>query len=154
MKEVKGNLLKMALEGHFDAIVHGCNCFNNMGAGIALQVMRSFPEAYEADKRTESGDKTKLGGYTAAMIVRPGVQFYIVNAYTQYGCGVDRVRVEYDALDRCFERIATNFAGQRIGYPLIGAGLAGGDWNVIAPIINKHLDGVCDHTLVIWDGKK
>jgi len=39
--------------------------------------------------------------------------------------------------------------GQRIGYPKIGAGLAGGDWEIIAAIIiiEEELAGE-DHTLV------
>ena len=43
--------------------------------------------------------------------------------------------------------VARDFAGLRIGYPLIGAGLAGGDWQRIAAIID---DALVDqhHTLV------
>lgn len=147
MKEVEGNLLDLALRGQFDAIVHGCNCFCNMGAGIALQIMQRFPEAYVADKATEVGDKTKLGTYTKAFITRGNASFVIINAYTQYGCGTDIPRVNYEALDECFMRIYQEYGGLRIGYPLIGAGLAGGDWNIIAPIIDKRLSD-CDHTLV------
>ena len=36
MNIVKGDLIKSAKEGQFDVIIHGCNCFNTMGAGIAL----------------------------------------------------------------------------------------------------------------------
>lgn len=49
-REVKGNLLKMHKEGHFDYICHGANCQKIMGGGIALQISRQFPLAYEADK--------------------------------------------------------------------------------------------------------
>ncbi|MFZ6679409.1 hypothetical protein [Undibacterium sp. Tian12W] len=38
----------------------------------------------------------------------------------------------------------------RLAYPLIGAGLAGGDWVKIAAIIDEELDGM-DHTLVRFD---
>ena len=50
MKVIKGDLLKLAYEGEFDAIVHQCNCFHNFGAGIALQILKQFPLAFEADK--------------------------------------------------------------------------------------------------------
>lgn len=33
MKYIIGDLLKLADDGQFDVIVHGCNCFNTMGAG-------------------------------------------------------------------------------------------------------------------------
>lgn len=138
----------MAKNGDFDVIIHGCNCFCNFGAGIALQILNQFPEAYEKDKATEVGDESKLGTYTSAPIVRNGRQFTLVNAYTQYGCGVDKVRCDYDALDTIFKSIAIDFNGLRIGYPKIGAGLAGGDWEIISKIIDKNLEDQ-DHTLVL-----
>jgi len=39
------------------------------------------------------------------------------------------------------------FSGKRIAYPLLGAGLAGGDWDIISKIISKVLENE-DHTLV------
>jgi O-acetyl-ADP-ribose deacetylase (regulator of RNase III) len=38
MKTVTGDLLALALCGEFDVIVQGCNCFCQMGAGIALSI--------------------------------------------------------------------------------------------------------------------
>ena len=43
--------------------------------------------------------------------------------------------------------VALLFSGKRIGYPKIGAGLAHGDWRVIAPIIEEELHAE-HHTLV------
>ena len=42
------------------------------------------------------------------------------------------------------------FSGKRIGYPKIGAGLAGGYWNIISKIIDKELEGE-NHSLVLLD---
>jgi O-acetyl-ADP-ribose deacetylase (regulator of RNase III) len=41
------------------------------------------------------------------------------------------------------------YAGCRIGYPALGAGLAGGDWTLIAAIIDEELTGE-DHVFVQW----
>lgn len=41
-KEIKGDLIKLALEGEFDVIAHGCNCFCTMGAGIAVAMKNTF----------------------------------------------------------------------------------------------------------------
>ena len=75
--------------------------------------------------------------------------FLIVNAYTQYhwktGPGI--MNADYRAIQQVFSQIATDFKGRRIGYPKIGAGLAGGDWKVISTIIDNELRGE-DHTLV------
>ena len=144
MKIVKGDLIKLAKEGHFNAIIHGCNCFHTMGAGIAAQIKKQFPLAYEADCLTEYGDKTKLGNYTFA---KHG-DLTIINAYTQYAFG-SGMNVDYDAIDKAFERIAKNFSLYKIAYPKIGAGLGGGDWSIIEKIIEKRLDGL-NHTMVVF----
>ncbi|MFZ6679408.1 hypothetical protein [Undibacterium sp. Tian12W] len=84
MKERTGDLLALALQGEFDVIVHGCNCFCNMGAGIAKSIKKQFPEAYAADQTTLPADHAKLGSYSQARIQRGDRQFVILNAYTQF----------------------------------------------------------------------
>ena len=145
MKKVNGDLINMALDGGFDVIVHGCNCHCCMGAGIADTIANVFPKALIADCKTTVGDTRKLGTYTFAE--EKGV--IVVNAYTQNDYTRHKVDVDYDALRSCFSLIKRDFSGKRIGYPLIGAGLAGGDWDIIEKIIDEELDGE-DHTLVIY----
>lgn len=145
MKQVTGDLLKMALAGDFDVVVHGCNCFHMMGAGIAAAVKKLFPEAYQADIDSPYGDRSKLGTVSTCDVHRDGARFFVVNAYTQFHGGPD---LDYDALRSCFRAIKYGFFGLRIGYPKIGAGIGGGDWSKIAPIIDEELDGE-DHTLVV-----
>lgn len=147
MKIVKGDLILLAMDGHFDVIIHGCNCFCAMGAGIARGIKAQFPEAFEADLATEIGDRSKLGSFSHGAVVRDGHAITIVNAYTQFHYSGSGVLADYDAIRTVFEKIKTGFSGKRIGYPLIGAGLAGGDWSVISGIINEALGGE-DHTLV------
>jgi len=43
--------------------------------------------------------------------------------------------------------VKAQFSGKRIAYPKIGAGLAGGDWDIIRGIIDEELAGE-DHTYV------
>ena len=45
MRTIRGDLLQFALDGEFEAIVHGCNCQCVMGKGIALAIKQRFPEA-------------------------------------------------------------------------------------------------------------
>ena len=161
MKKVKGDLLELALDGEFDVIVHGCNCFCLMGAGIAKSIKTMFPEAYFADLNTQKGDRGKLGTCSMAMISvsisdnSSGISssnngerlLAVVNGYTQYHWKGAGILADYDAIKAVFERVKKDFSGKRIGYPKIGAGLARGNWNVIASIIDKALEGE-DHTLV------
>ncbi len=147
MKHKKGDLLRLALDGEFDVIVHGCNCFCAMGAGIAKQIRTTFPQAYDADLATPSGDKSKLGTYSKAKVDTESGHFYVINGYTQYHYADDGVLADYKAIEKLFSRLKLDFNGKRIGYPKIGAGLAGGDWKTISKIIDNSLKGE-DHTLV------
>ncbi len=150
MKTVNGDLLQLGLTGHFDVIIHGCNCFCSMGAGIARAIRSEFPEALNADAATVKGDRDKLGNYSQASIKRNSHTFTVINGYTQYNYSGETVLVDYEAVRTLFARLKKEFHGQRFGYPKIGAGLAGGDWNIISAIIDQELAGE-DHTLVIFD---
>ncbi|WP_299976449.1 macro domain-containing protein [Desulfobacula sp.] len=147
MNILKGDLVQFALTGRFDVIIHGCNCFCSMGAGIAKLIRDNFPEAYQADLKTGMGDKKKLGAYSMARIERNDNIFTIINGYTQYDFSGHGVLVDYEAIQKLFAGIKNDFANQKIGYPKIGAGLAKGNWEMISDIINKELQGE-DHTLV------
>lgn len=149
MKTVYGDLIRLALKGEFDVIIHGCNCFNTMGAGIAKAIRAEFPEAYEADHLTRKGDSGKLGTVSTAQVSRDDNVITIVNAYTQYDWRGKGCKVDYDAIAACFKIISDKFGNCRIGYPQIGAGLAGGDWKKIAGFIESEL-GDADHTLVLF----
>ena len=96
--KIKGDLIKLAIKGDFDVIIHGCNCFCTMGAGIAKSIKAAFPEAYKADMETLKGDKEKLGNFSAANIKRNGQEITIVNAYTQYHYGGPGIKVDYRAI--------------------------------------------------------
>ena len=147
MKTVEGDLIALAKDARFDVIVHGCNCFCTMEAGIARIIAREFPAALQADRATQVGDRGKLGSISTGHAMFPGHRVTVVNAYTQFGYEPGGQLVDYDALSSCFDLIARDFGHMRIGYPMIGAGLAGGDWTQIAPRIDRALDG-CDHSLV------
>ncbi|MBN7137758.1 phosphatase [Lysobacter enzymogenes] len=151
MNILQGDLLQLAADGRFDVIVHGCNCQCRMGRGIALSIRERFPAAWAADRRTVPADRGKLGTYSQAEVEENGHRFVVVNAYTQFHWKGEGVLADYDAIGRAMRAVAREFHGQRIGYPLIGAGLAQGDWSAIAPIIDEALAGE-DHTLVEFTG--
>lgn len=70
MKTARGNLLQWMLDGKADVLVHGANCQNTMGAGIAFSIRREFSEAYAADCATPRGDRAKLGTFSYTEVVR------------------------------------------------------------------------------------
>lgn len=154
MKIISGDLIQLGKAGVFDVIIQGCNCQNRMGKGIALQIKQEFPEAYQADRSTTRGDRSKLGRYTYA-VTASGLT--VVNAYTQYDYwrkgDPPTVHVDYRAIDRAFQAIKRQWGGEgkKFGIPKIGAGLAGGDWSVISAVIDNVMADE-DITLVEYTG--
>ena len=147
MNIVHGDLIELAKAGAFDVIIQGCNCQCRMGRGIALTIKQQFPEAYAVDCQTAIGDRTKLGNFTSVQINRDGFNFTIVNGYTQFHWQGDGVLADYDAIRSVFRQVRQQFREKRIGYPKIGAGLAKGDWSIIAGIVEEELAGE-NHTYV------
>ena len=148
MKEIKGNLIEMATD--FDVIIHDCNCFSKMDEGFASEIKAAFPEAFEADQKTEYGVDEKLGSYSFAEVSREGSSLIVVNAYTHFHWRGQGAKSNYSAIGQVFKSIAQNFSGKRIAYPKIGKGISGGIWEVISVTIKKELSGQ-DHTLVDTD---
>jgi O-acetyl-ADP-ribose deacetylase (regulator of RNase III) len=142
IKTISGNLIDLAESGNFDYIVHGCNCFHTMGSGLAGQLVKRYPLILEADKTSKYGDREKLGTWTSSKVFHNGHTFTIVNAYTQFFFGLAVDVFEYVAFDKFlvdFSKFldSVRFSQKRIGFPMIGAGLAGGDWGQILKSIEN-----------------
>lgn len=136
MKYLTGNLIEMAQNGRFNVIVHGCNCQHVMGAGIAAQIVKVWPKVLEADKLAEN----ELGDIIPVQVEE---DLLVINAYTQNNFGRGVKNVNYGAIAKCFSKIARTYPDKRIAIPQIGAGLGGGDWNVIEEIIEFYLEVTC-----------
>ena len=140
LKHIKGDLLTLAASGEFNIIMHGCNCHNTMGSGIARQIRERYPEAYAVDCMTTKGDRLKLGTITCVQVDNNiGGQFLIVNAYTQYNFnsgGILEDVFEYEAFQKILDAFAHDAnSSMNIGLPYIGMGLAGGDRNRIISML-------------------
>jgi len=136
-------------EDNFDVIGHGCNCYCTMGAGIALSVKKKWPDAYAIDKASPFADKGKLGTYTKWK----NDDITVLNMYTQWDYKGSDVNADYAAIRSCMKAVKSEYSGAKIGIPLIGAGLAGGEWHIIKKIIEEELQGE-DVTVVIWEKSK
>lgn len=145
---MKGDLLKLAQEGLFDCVVHGCNCDANMGGGIAAQIAELYPEAKAADEEYhmyhEAYPAVQMGDLSFACTDHG---FVIVNGYTQRHGGSGTF--SYAALELVLMKVNAMFPGSRIGLPYIGCGIAGGDQNKIVDIIEQFaIDAAKDGTQV------
>jgi O-acetyl-ADP-ribose deacetylase (regulator of RNase III) len=140
IRYVDGDLIALAKEKQFDVIFHCCNCFCNMGSGIAPQIKNTFPEAYEVDCKTTSGDKEKLGTISYTENTSP----IVVNLYGQFGYGnrkLGKPDVDYDALRSAIKLMKQMFSGKTFGGPKVGSGLAGGSWETIEKILEEEMMG-------------
>lgn len=131
-----GNLM----EAEEPIIAHGCNAQGVMGSGVAAAIKKFYPEAFTEYRYQHEQYGLMLGD---VIWVRCG-QKIILNCITQdfYGRKEGTRYADYDAIRKCFKHI--NFMNTHddekydsIALPLIGAGLGGGDWSVIAPIIEE-----------------
>jgi len=140
-----GDLIKEA--SNYDAIVHGCNCFNSMGAGIAAGVAKVYPEADRVDKQSIYGDINKLG--TIEHVIIRDKNVIVVNAYTQFTPGKD---VSYAAIEMVLRKLNKDFEGRHIALPMIGCGIAGGYWEIVYNMMKRILKDV-SVTIIYWEGE-
>jgi O-acetyl-ADP-ribose deacetylase (regulator of RNase III) len=126
-----------------DIIVHQSNCFCTMGSGIAKEIKKRYPRAYEADRVTPRGDIKKLGHFSFAL-ANKDQERTIINLYGQYSYGKEpKQYTDYKALIRGFENlhsflIKMNMQDKIIGIPYkIGSDRGGGDWPTVEGIINS-----------------
>ena len=146
IKYRKGNLLDVT----HGVIAHGVNCQGVMGSGVAKAVRAKYPHVYEAYRSrclfTEG--KGLLGQVQLLDSVQtdgtrtcpPDDLLLVANCFTQDRYGTDKRYVNYEAIAQCFATLnkrVPNMYGCPLHIPKIGAGLAGGDWNVIEAIINS-----------------
>lgn len=110
------------------AIMHGCNCFNSMGAGFAKYLAWKFPSCLTIDQMTVKGDRSKLGLFSHTV---EGIA-HIYNLYSQYTF-FDKSDMFYldkfeSALMAANEHMVQHYPDIKTVYtPLIGAGLAHGN---------------------------
>ena len=145
LKHAKGNLIDLAEQGEFDVIVHGCNCLNTMGSGIAAEIRERYPQAYTADTLATKQWKNpvaKLGNFSTYATIGKSKPFIIVNAYTQVNFmprGVDHF--EYESFYLILKKLEA-LGGVRFGFPRIGQGLAGGDKDRIIAMLEDFAEKV------------
>lgn len=147
---------------HF--IAHGVNCKGMMNSGVAKAIRNKWPAVftqYEQLVRVE-----RIGGVDASGLLGSG-QVVVVsntktvfNLFTQNQYGYDGQQyVSYDAVASCFRYLrryltsALNAAEPVLAIPTIGSGLGGGNWKVIAAIIDHELRNEVQAVVYTLDGK-
>ena len=150
---IQGNLIQAFLKSEIEVLVHGCNCYCVMGAGIALQIKNQFPSVYDADCRTKflySTPKDKLGKISYSSILRKdGSSGLVVNAYTQETYWDKKRKVSYEAISSSMREVCKLCPDYnvKIGMPFIGCGLGGANWKIVSNLINNVFE---DRTIYVY----
>lgn len=149
ISEKRGNMLEQVTEGH---IIHGCNALGVMGGGIALQIRNKWPEVYDIYMKHHKEKGLHLGAIIPCQVSE---KLIVWNCITQETCGrnPDIRYVSYDAIDVCttsFDEVAilVEDVPRVINFPLIGAGLANGNWGIIENIIDTNIS---QFEKVLWE---
>jgi O-acetyl-ADP-ribose deacetylase (regulator of RNase III) len=126
-------------------IIHVVNDRGGWGKGFVLALAARYPAAEAAYRRwsrqpTKADPPFALG---AVQFVDVAPDIWIANTLAQHGyrSSTNPVPLDYVALSRGLGTVAA-FATEHdlsVHMPRIGAGLAGGDWNRIAAMIEEQL---------------
>lgn len=141
----KGDLLDVSS----GVIIHGCNSHGVMGSGVALALKNKYPACFEIYRMScdeRKNDETLLGD---SIIYVASDTLEIANMITQKDFGTQKRQVNYGAVAEGFSILHDNYDLDReFNFPKIGAGLGGGDWEVISEIIEY----VCpSRKLICWE---
>ena len=123
IKIVEGNLL----EAKEEYICHQVNCQGAMGSGVALQIKKEYPQAYEDYVTLCKETNNALLGYE--QYVRIDENKFIVNLFGQDKYGYGKRQTNYIALIMAITSVLDRVDGS-IAIPYnMGCDRGGADWN-------------------------
>lgn len=147
---VEGNLLTYP---GIEIIGHQCNTSNTFGSGLALQIKKKYPQAFEADAAAFRNHWAKLGNISYTSVVRDQRPFVIFNLYGQERYGFSGRNTNYEGLFVALEKMRNlcermrapcdvNQPAPTIGFPYqMGSYRGGGDWRIVERLIEVAFSG-------------
>ena len=159
---MKGDATAPAGEGP-KLLLHVCNDIGSWGSGFVLAVSRRWPEPEAAYRQLGSQGGYRLG---QTQLVEVEKDLWVVNMIGQHGIrkkrGKSEPPIRYEAIRHALREVAFHaklplvlgpYKSASIHCPKFGAGLAGGDWQVIEQLILEELvDKGLDVTVYEFDG--
>jgi O-acetyl-ADP-ribose deacetylase (regulator of RNase III) len=121
-------------------IAHVCNDEGRWGSGFVLAVSARWPQPEQQYRAWHSSGENFLLGRT--QFVLAGEQVTVANMIAQHGTrppgAAGPAPIRYRALGECLRAVGTEAErqGASVHMPRIGCGLAGGRWELVAPIVD------------------
>lgn len=149
-----GNPIKSVTEG---ILAHGCNAQGVMGSGFAKELRAKYPEVFDDYvKHLNYHKKKQISPLGTCVYTIPYGEpdLLLASGITQEYYGRDGSRyVDYDAMSKVFidlNDIAKRYLYHEVHMPKIGAGLGGGDWEIISDLIEARIQNV---PVYVWELK-
>ena len=123
-------------------IIQCCNDIGAYGAGVSGAISGKWPKvAKEYYKWSENLKTFKLG---AVQFIPVEDKIIVANMIGQHRVGTGSngtPPIRYEAIAECLDKVVEKAIEQNatIHAPRFGAGLAGGDWDKISELIEKHV---------------
>lgn len=129
----KGDLVK----GDYPIFCQQVNCRGVMGAGLAKQIRKKYPEVYREYKDICIYEKAILG---ICHFTKTSDGRICVCLFAQDDYGRDKRYTDYKAFKACLRGLTLYMKYKPedciIAFPYgIGCGLAGGDWNIVLDML-------------------
>lgn len=124
-------------------IAHVCNDIGGWGKGFVLAVSKLSPAPERAFRKWYAERKRNDFALGAVQFVHVSPEITVANMIGQHGIrkldGVPPIR--YEAVEKALRIVGEKAASENasVHLPRIGCGLAGGEWNVIEPLIERQI---------------
>lgn len=134
------------LEASEPYIIHGCNAQGKMGSGVAKVLMDAYPDVRERYLAHHAAASRANEPFLGTIHIGATEKHTVYNAITQEFYGYDgKLYVSYGAIELCMNALDKAMAtieaktGEKphVAMPLLGCGLAGGNWSVVSGIIER-----------------
>lgn len=137
-----------------DIIAHQTNCKFVMGGGVALAIRNKWPKVYKQYcELGKSENKPSYEWLGTCQIVEVDQHKYVANLFGQDDLGYGRCFTNYDALKEALNDLVWQVEYmdlKTIAFPwLMSCGLAGGNWNIVKPLIEKTFEDL-DVEIQYW----
>jgi O-acetyl-ADP-ribose deacetylase (regulator of RNase III) len=126
-------------------IAHVCNDIGKWGKGFVVALSRRSPKPEQAFRQWFTERQTNDYGLGAVQFVQIEPDVWVANMIGQHkikvtgAAGIPPIR--YEAIDQALTTVASKALEIQatVHMPRIGCGLAGGEWQLIEPLIIQNL---------------